>query len=265
MVFSFMLFMIFTENEGLTSLFFAFVLGTAAFIGSITESKQKKKRIKKKYTILASDDLFSKYLLLLVAATIDSDKKKTQSELSYISKALAEHYSFKQVDGMVKFIEKSIEKGLIDIKKICTVIRHDYDIGAKVQLMHLLIGIATADGMLMKSEKGILKDIAMYMRIPFSTYTSLYKMFHFRHEGFEREKRRKSYSSSLRLADAYTILELDLNATVEQIKKAYRKMALKHHPDRVIQLGPDYQKSAKEKFQTISDAYEYIKDRKGFT
>jgi DnaJ like chaperone protein len=42
-------------------------------------------------------------------------------------------------------------------------------------------------------------------------------------------------------------------------------MALKHHPDRLIHLGKEYQKSAKEKFQIISDAYEYIKDRKGFS
>ena len=88
-------------------------------------------------------------------------------------------------------------------------------------------------------------------------------MFRFRHEGAQQKK--SSYSSKYRLQQAFKILELKETATVEQIKKAYRKLALKHHPDRVIHLGPEYQESAKEKFQIIADAYEYIKTKKGFS
>jgi DnaJ like chaperone protein len=61
----------------------------------------------------------------------------------------------------------------------------------------------------------------------------------------------------------YKILGIDEKATDEEVKKAYRKMAVAHHPDKVAQMGEEYQKGAKEKFQQIQDAYEAIKKRRG--
>ena len=61
---------------------------------------------------------------------------------------------------------------------------------------------------------------------------------------------------------AYNILEIRENATNEEIIKAYRKMALKFHPDKVSYLGEDVQKAASEKFQKLNEAYQTIsKDR----
>ena len=61
----------------------------------------------------------------------------------------------------------------------------------------------------------------------------------------------------------YTILGIDANATDDEVKKAYRKMAIKCHPDKVAQMGEEYVKGAKEKFQQIQDSYEAIKKRRG--
>ncbi len=61
----------------------------------------------------------------------------------------------------------------------------------------------------------------------------------------------------------YDLLGISKNATQAEIKKAYRKMAIKFHPDKVSQMGPEYQKGAKEKFQKIQDSYEAIKKRRG--
>ena len=59
--------------------------------------------------------------------------------------------------------------------------------------------------------------------------------------------------------DYYKILEIDANATDEEVKKAYRKLAVKHHPDKVAHLGEDAQRAAQEKFQIIQEAYDKIK------
>ena len=64
--------------------------------------------------------------------------------------------------------------------------------------------------------------------------------------------------------DYYEILGVPKDASSSEIKKAYRKMALKYHPDRLSQLGEDYQQSGKEKFQKVQDAYETIKKERGF-
>ena len=57
----------------------------------------------------------------------------------------------------------------------------------------------------------------------------------------------------------YKILEIDRSASDEEVKKAYRRMAMKYHPDKVSHLGEDFQNAAKEKFQKVNQAYENIK------
>ncbi len=74
-----------------------------------------------------------------------------------------------------------------------------------------------------------------------------------------------AYSGSLvkQATGAYTILEVDSSATDEQVKRAYRKMAGKFHPDKVSHLGDDYGKLAEEKFKAVNEAYEKIKKERG--
>ena len=61
----------------------------------------------------------------------------------------------------------------------------------------------------------------------------------------------------------YKILGINSNATDDELKKAYRKMAIKFHPDKVATMGEEYVKGAKEKFQQIQEAYEAIKKERG--
>ena len=64
---------------------------------------------------------------------------------------------------------------------------------------------------------------------------------------------------------AYAVLEISPSATDEEVKSAYRRMAMKNHPDKVATLGPDVQKAAEEKFRKIQEAYETIKKQRGIS
>ena len=60
------------------------------------------------------------------------------------------------------------------------------------------------------------------------------------------------------LDDAYKVLGLTKDATDDEIRKAYRKLALQYHPDRVATLGDDVKEAAKKKFQELNDAKDRI-------
>jgi DnaJ like chaperone protein len=115
----------------------------------------------------------------------------------------------------------------------------------RVQLLHYLFGIAKSDGHVQESEMLILKRIAQLMGVPNMDFESVKNMFY------------RDVNSD------FKVLGLEATATDEEIKKAYRQMAIRYHPDKVAQMGEEYQKGAKEKFQKIQEAYDNIKKTRG--
>ena len=59
-------------------------------------------------------------------------------------------------------------------------------------------------------------------------------------------------------ADPYTVLGVDRSATEAQIKKAYRELVGRYHPDKVAHLGEDFKTLAEERFKQIQQAYQKI-------
>ena len=112
-------------------------------------------------------------------------------------------------------------------------------------MIQYLFGVAQADGHVSDSEAKVIEKIASYFRITKIEFDQIKSMFY------------KDVSS------AYKILGIEANSSDDEIKKAYRKMAVKHHPDKYNQLGEEQQIAAKEKFQKIQQAYEQIKKERG--
>ena len=110
---------------------------------------------------------------------------------------------------------------------------------SRLQLIHFLFGIAKADGYVNDAEVNQIYTIAGYLGINSRDYESIKAMF---------------YDST---DNAYIILEIEKTATNDEIKKAYRTMAKKYHPDKVIHLGTEHQKGAEEKFRKVQEAYEF--------
>jgi DnaJ like chaperone protein len=62
---------------------------------------------------------------------------------------------------------------------------------------------------------------------------------------------------------AYAILEIERSASDQEVKNAYRNMAKKYHPDRVITQDEALKKGAEEKFKQVQAAYEQIQKERG--
>lgn len=115
----------------------------------------------------------------------------------------------------------------------------------RLQLLAFLARIAKADGRVSPEEIEALKEVAVAMGMTIAEVESLLNL--------------KSDS----LDDAYKVLEVSPSATDDEIRAAYRRLALKHHPDKVASLGPDILKAANEKFQQINAAKERVFKARG--
>jgi DnaJ like chaperone protein len=224
-----------------------FVLGgpIGAILGFAVGSFFDSTSVKTGQTQIARGN-FAASLIVLVAAVMKADNKVTKSELEYVKKFFVQTFGYEKAADAVLMLRDILKKN-IPVEDVCAQIQRNMKYAERLQLIHLLFGIANADKHISESEIFLIRKIATFLHIDEKDYISIKSMFI------------KDTES------AYKILEIDRNASVQEIKKAYRKMAVKYHPDKVSHLGKDFQVFAKEKFQKVNEAYETLKKEKQIT
>ena len=189
---------------------------------------------------------FISSLIVLVAATMKADGKVVKAELDYVKASFNKSFGT-AVAQDATIILRDILKQNIPVEAVSKQIAQHMDYHSRLQLVHLLVGIAQADGHFAPEEAKIIERISYYLGIKAEDFNSL--------QGTFKDD----------LESAYAVLEVDEKATDDEVKKAYRKMAVKYHPDKVAYLGEDIKNSAKEKFQKLIQAYEQIKKSRGMS
>jgi len=183
---------------------------------------------------------FASALLVLSAAVMKADNRLLKSELDFIRDFYTKQFGSAAAAQHIGVLKELLQKD-IPLREVCEQIRYYMEHPMRLQLMYYLFGIAKADGNVDKSEMHIIETIAQYLGLNSKDYESL-KAMHYKDT-----------------ESAYKILEIDTAASDDEVKKAYRKMAMKYHPDKVRGLGEQHEKSANEKFIKVQDAYEQIK------
>jgi DnaJ like chaperone protein len=183
-------------------------------------------------------------LLVLSAAVMKADEKVMKSELDYVRIFLQRQFGVEQGDQLV-IILRDLLKQEINVPEVTEQIRRYMDHPSRLQLVHFLFGIALSDGQSHPREVQVIQTICGYLGISDSDFQSIKAMF------------------IKDMESAYQILEVSPDATDEEVQKAYRRMAVKYHPDKISHLGEDVQRSAKEKFQKLNQAYQDIKKQRG--
>ncbi|MDX9768891.1 MAG: TerB family tellurite resistance protein [Tenuifilaceae bacterium] len=209
-------------------------------LGSLFESSEQTV-----YTGQTSRNSFLVSLIVLVAEVMRADGKVVRAELEYVKQYFLKSFG-ESASKEALMLLRDILKKEVPLKDVCHQVRDNMDYPSRLQLLHLLFGISNADGILHPSEINVITNIASYIGVSSADFESIKSMF---------------YDS---VESCYKVLEVTPTATNEEIKKAYRNMALKHHPDKVSYLGEDIRKAAEEKFQKVNEAYEKIKKERGF-
>ncbi len=183
---------------------------------------------------------FGAAMLILFAAVMKADNELKKSELEFVKRFLVENCGTNYTRERMELFKKILDQN-IDITTVCNQIKTNMDINSKIQLIHVLFGLSKSDNDIHISELKIITKISNLIGVKDLDFQSIKAMF------IEDTK------------SAYKILGLDSNADNSQIKDAYRKMAIKYHPDKVSHLGDEFSKIAEEKFKSINDAYQKIK------
>jgi len=188
---------------------------------------------------------FEVSLLILASIIIKADGKQDQRELDFVRQQFTNMYGKERANKAFELF-KNITKQNISTRKVCAQIKQMMDHASRLQLLHFLFGIAKADGIVTEDELRQIYTITGYLGISSRDYESIKAMF---------------YNSS---ENAYKILEIDKSVPDSDVKKAYRTMAKKYHPDRVGHLGKEHQEGAEAKFRQVQEAYEHIQKERGF-
>lgn len=229
---------------GLGWAFFGPIGGLLGFtIGSVIDSA--KVNVSRGVSATTQGD-FVLSLLVLVAAVMKADGKVLQSELDYVKAYFVRSFGKASATEAIVMLRDLLKQN-IPVDEVCIQIKQHLDYSSRLQLLHLLFGIAESDGEIHVTELQLIEHIANILGISGKDFSSIKSMF-LKTEDIE---------------SAYKILEIDQSASDEDVKKAYRKMALKYHPDKVSYLGEEVQATAKEKFQKLNEAHERIKRQRG--
>lgn len=188
---------------------------------------------------------FEVSLLILASIVIKADGSQDERELNFVRSKFAEMYGKQRANHAFKLF-KNVSKQNVSARPVCMQIKQMMDHPSRLQLLHFLFGIAQADGQVSQAEIKQIYTMSGYLGISSKDFESIKAMFYNQKD------------------NAYKILEIEKTATVDEIKRAYRKMAKKYHPDRVAHLGEEHVRGAEEKFRQVQEAYETLQKERGF-
>ncbi len=203
---------------------------------------------------------FNISLLILSAAVMKADNTMLRSELDYIKRFYIKNFGEKRAGDYIKMLREILTKEY-DLDKVTAQIRY-IDYASRLQLLYYLFGIAEADNDINNYEIDVLYRISQGLNISNTDFESTKAMFGNTYN-YNRQQGSSESHDYNKLDNAYKILEITSEASDDDVMKAYRNMAKKHHPDLVSHLGDDVRKSAEQKLQEINSAYELIKETRG--
>ena len=185
-------------------------------------------------------EIFQLNLLALAATIIKADGIVKKQELQFVRNFFISNYGPQKARTIFEKFNEEIKKDKQNISDLTEIFIKQAQYEIRLQILHFLFGVANADGVVSQTELTKVEQISAALGIRQSDMQSIKAMF------------------IKDIDNAYTILEIISSATDDEVKKAYRTMAKKYHPDKLRSKDPAMIKGAKEKFQKVQEAYEVI-------
>jgi DnaJ like chaperone protein len=183
-------------------------------------------------------------LLILASLVIKADGKVVREELNYVKSFFTSTFGLAKANKYFEIFNTLNKQALSSqLRGVCIQLTQSINHASRLQIIHFLFGVASSDNEIHPAEINLINKIAGYLNINHHDLQSIYSMF------------LKNDSS---IDKYYKILEIEKEVSTEEVKKAYRKLVMKYHPDKLQGVSDDIIKLANEKFLSIQDAYEKI-------
>lgn len=212
-------------------------------VGSMLDSNTEQSTTYTTGPVRTTQGDFGMSLLVLVAAVMKADGKVIKSELDYVKQFFVRQFGQESSRQALEML-KNLIKQEIPVRDVCLQISRNMDYSSRLQLLHLLFNISLADSRIHPTELETIERISGYLGVAPSDFLSIKNMF------------------IPETDSSYKILEIETSSSNDEVKKAYRRMAMKFHPDKVSHLGDDFRKTADEKFKKVNEAYKKIKSER---
>ena len=183
-------------------------------------------------------------LLILSSVVIKADGKVLKLELEYVKKFFTNTFGTTKSNEYFRMFNNLNKQDYSSkLRQVCLQLNSHINHSSRLEIIHFLFGVSAADNEIHPNEVEQIKRIANYMNINSYDFESIQSMF---------------FSKGSNSEKWYTILGISKDATDTEVKKAYRKMAVKYHPDKLIGVSDDIKKLAEEKFLVVKESYEQI-------
>lgn len=223
-----------------------------------------------------SQDDVNVALIVLIAAVMKADGEVKRAELDYVKQFLLKNYGEEKGKNYLAMLRDLVKPDAdIQINAICYQIKVNTDYTTRYHMVDFLFGLAVADSSYGQAENSVMRAIASGLGINSRDYVSMYTRHignrFYSNTGSSRQSSHSGYSGysgsstsySAPRKDPYKVLGLASTATDDEVKRAYRRLAMKYHPDKVEGMGEEVKKNAEAQFREINEAYEQIKAARG--
>ena len=185
-------------------------------------------------------------IIVLLACVIKADGRVLKSEINFIKPFLLRTFGEERAKQALALLKQLLTED-IDPVAVSRQMAQYINYSTRLEFVRLLLEVSNSDGDIAPEELNIIELIATNMSVQPADYQSLLALY----------QRHKDVNW------AYTALEISPSATNDEVKKAYRRMAMKYHPDKVANASEELRKQATDKFRGINEAYEHIKQQRG--
>lgn len=204
---------------------------------------------------LNKSNLFLAYVGL-AARFIQADQEDAGKKVLYVNAHFKKYFPQQSEEFSEQL--RHAYRHPVQVKTVGLWLRRKLSYDQRVQVLYFLMGLTFVDGSMNGGEYALLQEMVELLEITPKDYQSVLGVYQQR---YQRAEDPKKYTSQTAIKLSCEILGVSENASLDEIKKAYRQMAKLHHPDRFATEGPEQQRIAQERFQEIQRAYEILEKR----